>query len=108
MLIEAEGVGVDQEGDPVQSQARRGRYCLTITIELGSRARETGGGPAQAKRVIASQRRICGPNQTPARAVGQFGDRRPDRAHSARASQHLESRDAALTSLKVLLGLQRR
>ena len=41
-------------------------------IELGSRVREIGGGPAQANGVTAEQGRICVVNQAPARASGRL------------------------------------
>src|SRR6267378_6447576 len=76
-------------------------------IELGSRAREIGGGPAQAKGVTAGQRRICGPNQRPARAGRQFGERRPDPSHSRRTSEDLDSLTQIITAFIVVGGLQR-
>ena len=48
MWIEAERAGVDQQGGPDQIQAGRASRCLTNRIELGRRAREIGGGAAQA------------------------------------------------------------
>ena len=71
MLMEPERAGVDQEGGPDQIQARRASCRLTV-VELGCRAREIGGGPAQAKGGTAEQGRICVPNQTPARAAVNF------------------------------------
>jgi hypothetical protein len=53
--IEAERAGVDQQGGPDQIQAGRASRCLTNRIELGRRAREIGGGAAQAKVVIGDQ-----------------------------------------------------
>src|SRR6266403_5690703 len=76
-------------------------------IELGSRAREIGGGPAQAKGVTAGQRRICVPNQRPARAGRQFGERRPDPSHSRRMSEDLESLTQVVTVFIVGSRLQR-
>jgi hypothetical protein len=76
-------------------------------IELVSRAREIGGGPAQAKGGTAEQGRICVPNQTPARAAGQFGERRPDPPHSGRASEDIESLTEIVTAFIVVDGLQR-
>ena len=107
MLIEAERAGVDQEGDPDQIQARRVSCRLTIVIELSCRGREIGGGPAQANGVTAEQGRICVPNQTPARAGGQFGERRPDPSRSGRASEDLESLTQIVTAFIVVDGLQR-
>src|SRR5260370_34812460 len=77
-------------------------------IELGSRVREIGGGPAQANGVTAEQGRVCVSNQTPARAGGQFGERRPDPSHSGRASEDLESLSTIVTAFIVVDGLQRR
>src|SRR5712671_4932776 len=76
-------------------------------IELGSRAREIGGGPAQAKGVTACQRRICVPNQAPACVGGQFGERRPDPSHSRRASENLESLTEIVTAFILGSWLQR-
>jgi hypothetical protein len=42
-------------------------------IEPSCRAREIGGGSAQAKRVMGGEGRVSLPNQAPARASGQFG-----------------------------------
>jgi hypothetical protein len=107
VLIEAEGAAVDQEGDPDQIQARRARCRLTIMIELASRAREIGGGPAQAKGVTGCQGRICVPNQRPARAGGQFGQRRPHPSHSRRACEDVESLTEVVSSFIVVSRLQR-
>src|SRR6266478_3994172 len=76
-------------------------------IELGSRAREIGGGPAQAKGVAAGQGRICVPNQTPTRASGQLGERRPDPSHSGSESEDLEGLTEVVTTFIVVGGLQR-
>src|ERR1700736_6336781 len=76
-------------------------------IELGSRARDIGGGPAQANGVTAEQGRICVPNQTPARAGGQFGERRPGPSHSGRASEDVESLTKVVTAFIVVSRLQR-
>jgi hypothetical protein len=98
---EAERAGVDQEGGPDQIQARRARCCLTIVIKLGRRAREIGGGPAQAKRGTDGQGRICVPNQVTARASGQFGERRPDPSHGGRASEDVEGLTEVVTTFIV-------
>src|SRR6267142_6387488 len=76
-------------------------------IELGSRAREIGGGAAQANGVTAEQGRICFPNQTPAHAGGQFGERRPGPSHSGRASEDVESLTQVVTAFIVVSRLQR-
>src|SRR5258708_40286909 len=76
-------------------------------IELAFRAREIGGGPAQAKGVTGCQGRICVPNQTPARAGRQFGERRPDPSHSRRTSEDLESLMQVVTVFIVGSRLQR-
>src|SRR5258708_22336381 len=76
-------------------------------IELGSRVREIGGGPAEANGVRAEQGRVCVSTQTPARAGGHFGERRPDPSHSGRASEDLESLTVVVTAFIVGSGLQR-
>ena len=91
MSIEAERAGVDQKGGPDQIEAGRVSRRLTITIELGRRAGEIGGGSAQAKVVIRDQRRICAPNWMVARASGEFGERCPDPSHRRRASEDIQS-----------------
>ncbi len=83
MWTEAERASVDQEGGPDQIQAGRASCRLTIMIELGCRAREIGGGPAQAKGVTGGQGRISVPDQAPTRASGQFGERRSTRRAAA-------------------------
>ena len=50
---------------------------------------------------------MCVPNQTPARAGGQFGERRPDLSHSGRASEYLENLTQIVTAFIVVGGLQR-
>src|SRR6267154_1968069 len=76
-------------------------------IEMGSRAREIGGGPTQAKGVTAGQGRICVPNQAPARAGGQFGERRSDPSHSGCASEDPESLTEIVTAFIVVSRLER-
>src|ERR1700730_11599218 len=107
VLIEAKRAGVDHEGGPDQIQAGRASCCLTIMIELSCRAREIGGGPAQAKGITAGQGRICVRNQADARAGGQFGERRPDPSRSGRASEDLESLTEVVTAFIGIGGLER-
>lgn len=106
MWIEAERADVDQEGGPDQIQAGRASCCLTIVIEPVCRAREIGGGPAQAKWVTGGQCRICAPNQAPASASGQFGEPCPDSSHSRRASEDVESLTEVVTTFIVAGRLQ--
>src|SRR6202049_2185046 len=105
--MEAKRAGVEQEGGPDQIQAGRASCCLTIRIELACRAREIGGGPAQAKGVTVGQGRICVRNQAPARAGGQFGERRPDPSRSGRASEDVESLTEVVTAFIGIGGLER-
>src|SRR6202022_2288369 len=80
---------------------------LTIAIELGSLAREIGSGAAQAMRVTAGQGRICVADRGPARAGGEFGERRPGPSHSGRASEDVESLAKVVTAFIVVGRLQR-
>ena len=70
MRVEAEGAELDQEGGPDQIQAGGASGCLTIMIELSRRAREIGGGAAQAKRVASGQGQVSALNQATARTSG--------------------------------------
>src|ERR1700716_2553077 len=76
-------------------------------IELSCRACEICGGSAQVKRVTGGQGRIPVPNQAPARASRQFGERCPDPSHSGRASEDVESLTEVVAAFIVGGGLQR-
>jgi hypothetical protein len=106
-LIETERAGVDQVRNPDQIQARRASCCLALVIELVSRVREMGGGPAQVERVIPGQRRICVRNQTPARAGGKLSEPRPDPSHSSRPPEYFESLTEIVTAFILIDGLER-
>ncbi len=106
MWIEAKGAGVEKEGGPDQIQAGRASDCLSTMIKLSCRAREIGGGAAQAGRVTGGQGRMCVPNQAPARASGQFGERRPDPSHRRRASEDVESLTEVITAFIAVGGRQ--
>jgi hypothetical protein len=84
-------------GDNVQRLQSEASFAALCGV--GCRAREIGGGPAQAKGVTGGQGRISVPNQAPARASGQFGERCPDPSHSGRASEDVESLTASTLRL---------
>ena len=75
-------------------------------IELIGRAREIGGGSAQAKRVIAGEGRVSLLGQAPARASGQFGERCPDPSHRRRASEDVEGLTEVVTAFIAVGGLE--
>jgi hypothetical protein len=59
--------------DPMASnrkaaQIRSRLAARTIMVELGCRAHEIGGGPAQANGITVGQGRLCVPDRAPARA----------------------------------------